>query len=113
MPTTDDFREWLREELAHRGWSSADLARRSNLNKSHISRILRDRLPGTETLVKIAHALRLPADEVLRRAGHTTIARGTVKGQEELLSYFADMTSADRKRLIAIARTFVLERTED
>lgn len=68
METT--FVEWLQGELNQRGWSQADLARRSHVTQTHISRIMSEmRRPGPDALMNIAHALRVPPDEAFRRAG--------------------------------------------
>lgn len=114
MPNYEDFRAWLHDELAHRRWNLAELARRSKVTLSHLSRIMSgERLPGIETLVKIAVGLHLPVEDVLLHAGVTPTPRGAVEGQGELLRYFAEMTAADRKRLLDIARTFTIGRSEE
>ncbi|MHB9134608.1 MAG: helix-turn-helix domain-containing protein [Armatimonadota bacterium] len=114
MSNYEHFRLWLRQELEHRRWNLAELSRRSKVTIGHLSRIMSgERVPGIETLVKIAVALHLPAEEVLRHAGLATTPRGAVEGQEELQRYFAEMTPADRKRLLTIARAFVVEQTAE
>lgn len=70
MTTNIDFTEWLTNELTVKGWDQAELSRRSGITTAHISRIMTgQRHPGTEALSGIAHALRLPAEDLFRRAG--------------------------------------------
>jgi transcriptional regulator with XRE-family HTH domain len=67
---TVDFVNWLEVELRNRDWRPADLARKANLDKSVVSRILNsERRPEPETLIAIARALRLPPEQVFRVAG--------------------------------------------
>lgn len=66
----DHFSEWLREQLKIRGWDQAELARRSGITPGQISRIITAmRQPGPDAVNGIATALRVPAEEVMRRAG--------------------------------------------
>lgn len=68
--STLDFPEWLNDELQQRGWTQADLARKSGLTTAGISRILSgQRDPGPEALIAIAEALKLPPEHVFRKAG--------------------------------------------
>lgn len=67
---TEDFREWLNNEIKLRGFSLAELARLSGVSKGAISNILNGhRNPTAESLEGIAHALGLPAETVYRKAG--------------------------------------------
>lgn len=66
----DAFRQWLTDELYERNWSQTELARRSNLDRTYISRVLSgDRNPGLDFYRRIARALRLPVTTVLAAAG--------------------------------------------
>ena len=66
-----DFSSWLQNELEKRGWSQADLARMSGLNRQVISTYInRQRTkPDSEMLNAIARALRLPSRVVFEAAG--------------------------------------------
>ena len=67
---TPEFSVWLQAELEHRGWDQAELARRSEVTPAQISRILsQTRRPGPDACLAIARALRVPPEEVFRRAG--------------------------------------------
>ena len=66
----DDFVDWLYAELADRGWSNSELARRVGVTPSAMSRITnRQTQPSFETCIGIAQALGYPPEQVLRKAG--------------------------------------------
>ena len=68
--STVDFAEWLLAELELRKISAADLARKSEISKATISRILkREREAKPETLAAIARGLKLPKESVYQKAG--------------------------------------------
>lgn len=68
----DNFRLWLSEELAKRGWSQSELARRSHITQASISDIINGKqMPGDRAAVAIAHAFGYPLEEVRYRAGLT------------------------------------------
>ncbi|PKN93963.1 MAG: hypothetical protein CVU44_06055 [Chloroflexi bacterium HGW-Chloroflexi-6] len=70
MLSMESFSGWLLRELKVRDMSQSDLARIAGLGSGTISNIVSgNRKVGQETLVKIAHALRLPDETVFRAAG--------------------------------------------
>lgn len=70
MTDTLSFSDWIQAELDIRGWDQAELARRSQISDSHISRLVSGgRKPGQESVKAIARALRLPPEDVMRQAG--------------------------------------------
>lgn len=53
-----DFSLWLQEQISTREWKPTDLAKRSRISDTAVSRILRgERKPDTDTLLSFAHAL--------------------------------------------------------
>lgn len=67
---TGDFVDWLYAELAARGWSNSELARRVGVTASAMSRITNRQVQASfETCVGIAQALGYPPEMVLRKAG--------------------------------------------
>lgn len=67
---TNEFTEWLEKELRNRGWRPADLAHRARVNTGTISNILNGfRRAGPDVCLAIARALKVPPEEVFRRAG--------------------------------------------
>ena len=66
-----NFSDWLLKEMNKRGWSQADLARASGLNRQSVSDYvnLRRTNPEPEALVSLANAFKLPPETVFRAAG--------------------------------------------
>ena len=70
MQNMNDLIPWILRELQERGWSQAELARRSGISAAGVSQILSEqRLPTPDFCIAIARALRIPPEDVLRRAG--------------------------------------------
>lgn len=66
----EEFAHWLEYELKKRGWSPSELARRSRLGNSTITRILnRTRNAGPDVCTAIAQALGEPPEKIFRLAG--------------------------------------------
>lgn len=71
-PMTDDtFGDWLRVQMARRGFSQTELAERVGTTQSVVSRWVRnERVPDPSSCDRIADALGLDIDVVLAAAGH-------------------------------------------
>jgi transcriptional regulator with XRE-family HTH domain len=66
----ESLKEFLDDEMKKRGWKQADLARAANLDSAVISNIYNGRRKmGDETGRAIANALRIPPEEIFRKAG--------------------------------------------
>jgi transcriptional regulator with XRE-family HTH domain len=86
------FGDWLREELAERGWTQTAFASRLPVSRgveskqSHVSKWLRnERRPSPHSCALIAKALDLPLHEVLVMAGHHELDM-ELTSQHEMLS---------------------------
>lgn len=67
---SDELRVWLSEELEQRHWSHRELARRTGLSQSSVSKTLSgERSASINFCNKIAHALGESPEKVLRLAG--------------------------------------------
>lgn len=60
---------WLTSEMERRGWSNSELARRADVTHTSISRAINGSTPGLDVCTGIAHAFRMPPEQVLRLAG--------------------------------------------
>jgi transcriptional regulator with XRE-family HTH domain len=66
----DRFMSFLAGQLAERGWSQRELARRAGLSQAAVSRVIAgDNRPGLVLCEGIAKALDLPLETVLIEAG--------------------------------------------
>jgi len=108
METT--FSEWLLKELAKRDWSQYELAKRSGVNRSTISRIVNGaRGIGNETLTAIAETLQIPTEEVFRHAG--IIPKRSIRyTRVEEFQYIYDALPPDKQQEVLEYARYVLER---
>ncbi len=64
------FSDWLEKEIEKRGWSMSELARRSNVSRPAISRVVSgERGAGSALCRAIAQAFDMPEEKVFRIAG--------------------------------------------
>ena len=100
-----NFAEWLQVEMDQRGMNATDLSRAAHKDPAIISRILRqERTPASETCLAIATALKIPAEIVLRAAGHLPPLAPPRERQElwDYLFYTAD--PEDQETAITLLR---------
>lgn len=66
-----NFSDWLLEEMNKRGWSQAELARASGLNRQSVSDYVNRRRtnPEPEALVALAQAFKISPVTIFRKAG--------------------------------------------
>lgn len=64
------FSEWLQEQMDRNDWSQTDLAERSGLSPGAIGNLVREeRNPSPDSLIALAHALKISPEEIFRIAG--------------------------------------------
>ena len=65
-----DFVTWLTATIAQRGWTWSELARRATVSPAALSMIISAKnRPGNDLCLRVAKALDLPPEAVLRYAG--------------------------------------------
>ena len=66
-----DFSDWLLGEISKRGWSQADLARASGVNRQSVSDYINRRRtnPDPDVLVSLAKGLHISPVTIFRAAG--------------------------------------------
>ena len=98
------FTDWVQNELNKRNWSHADLARRSGITQTHISRIMSQmRKPGPDALLNIAKAFQIAPEEVMRRAGLLPSSANALLDEQQLLQELhkkIDRLSAEDRQII-------------
>ena len=71
MGTDSAIGDWIRQELAHRDWSAADLARRLGVSSGRISEWSSGRYtPSPASCLRLAEVFAADPDQVLALAGH-------------------------------------------
>ena len=82
----NQFRDWLLEEMRLRKWNQAEVARRTGILPSVISRWMnKDWLPDATSCYKLANAFGVDFNMVLRKAGHDPVENPVATGQHERL----------------------------
>ena len=104
------FSEWLLEELERQDMTQAELSRRAGMSRGAISHmIIGRRKPETETCARIARALQLPLDLVMKKAGHLP-ATSQIESENpylvEISMLFSNLSKTDQRQIVEIVRTF-------
>jgi transcriptional regulator with XRE-family HTH domain len=110
-----EFAEWLQDQLNQRGLTQTDLARRTGIGNSQISRIVRmERGVGPESAKAIARAFGIKPEVVFRKAGLLPPAPEQPTEQSpdilEMIRLYNDLEDADQQEVLAIIRTIVKEK---
>lgn len=102
---TNDFIEWLSNELERRYWTYNELARRADLSSATISLVMTGRRGvGKDFCNGIARAFDIPPVEVFRRAGLLPPAPEPDRRTESMLYLFRRLPVEDQERLLAMMR---------
>jgi transcriptional regulator with XRE-family HTH domain len=97
-----NFAEWLNNEMKTRNMNQVELAQKSGVTTAQISRILSgQRGAEGKTLVAIAKGLRLPAEQVFRKAGLLPPATKSDEETERIIYETADLTEQEKQEVLA------------
>jgi transcriptional regulator with XRE-family HTH domain len=109
---------YLQSEIDQRGWSATDLARKSGITKSNISKLFQNpsRIPQLTTLGKLARALDVPLprlialcgfemepDEGAPDAGQVAILFETMPELRQAVGSWSQLSEEYRRALVAYA----------
>jgi len=99
------FGEWLNEELKKRGLSQYAFGKMIDVPPTHINHLINGRRkPSAEMLETIAKGLKLPQEEIYRRAGILPQAPPKSE-QKEMLNYLFDrFPEKEKKDLLTYMR---------
>lgn len=109
---------WLNTEVARRGWSLRQLARRAGVSHTTIVKMANGiGQPEVKTCQLVAKALAVPEDELLRMAGILPSTAKTLRVRETgaayedsngeldaLLAVWEQLSPADRRRIVDLAQ---------
>ena len=97
----EKLREWLSQELDRLNWSHRELARKSDLSQSIVSKTIRgDRNPSAEFCIKVATALGQPPEKLLRLADILPDTQEDDPTLTELFDSLRNMSSEQRKEVL-------------
>lgn len=104
--------DWLTTELAERGWSMRELARRSGISTAQISDVISGNAnPGVKFCQAIAKGLGVPPTEIFRLAGHlparSNLSLADVPRLQEFVERFARLPRQSQDRIIDAALLLV------
>ena len=106
------FTDWIYREMANRGWTQAQLARRAVLSQPTISMVLnRQKEPGQKFCRGIARAFKLPPEEVFRKAGILPAVPEKTDSAAELVYKFTRLSDDGQELALEFIAT-LLEREE-
>lgn len=98
-----NFGEWLRDELNKKKISQTELAHIIRVTPAQVSRILSgERSTTSETLVEIAHALRLPPEFIFEKAGILPTKHELSPIKRKLAHLAEDLPDSDIEMAIAL-----------
>lgn len=97
---------WIQVELKERGWSQYELARRSGLSRSLISKTVANKIPASANFaVSIAHAFGVTPEKTLRLAGILPPLPESVDGlAAELVEIAQSLPTDKQEELLRFAR---------
>ncbi|MCL4296532.1 MAG: helix-turn-helix domain-containing protein [Anaerolineae bacterium] len=101
-----DLGDWLADELARRGWSHNELARRAGVSQPNVSAIVKGQNPGCDFCIKIAAALSEAPEKVLRLASilPPSPAPDDSPTLQEIVELARSLSPEDRTELLEYAR---------
>ncbi|MGD8243983.1 MAG: helix-turn-helix transcriptional regulator [Anaerolineae bacterium] len=100
-------------ELETRRWSMRELARRTSVSESTISRIVSGkRSPSSRLCRRIAQALHLPPETIFREAGLLPDSGEQAPGVREALYLFKELPEDEQRRILLIMRTLLEEQEQ-
>jgi transcriptional regulator with XRE-family HTH domain len=101
-----NFSDWLSTKMREREWSQSDLARAAGLTRQAISYYLseKSKQPDEFALQRIAHALKLPPEQVYRAAGILPQKPDLDEEIEQIVHEAAKLPKADREEVLAYIR---------
>jgi transcriptional regulator with XRE-family HTH domain len=99
------FSQWLDQRLDERGWSRADLSRRSGISEAALSLLYSGaREPGKKMCAGIADALHLNHDDVFRAAGLLPAKPSDDETVSEIMHISHTLTEENRQDVLDYAR---------
>ncbi|MEW5869069.1 MAG: helix-turn-helix transcriptional regulator [Chloroflexota bacterium] len=102
------FSEWLDYLMKKNGWNQTEMARRANLSRSVIQKIVKRlvKKPDPETCVALANALDVSPVRVFRIAKHLPPATG-IPEMDELEAMMSQLSTERREEVVVLVRSLL------
>lgn len=105
----NNFSEWLQKKLDDKGWQQVDLAKRSGVSTSQISRAMSGQRGLSEySLNRIAAALNVSPEETFRAVGFLQKVGVNKEYQDQLMHLVGQLTDEDKERLLVYIQVVML-----
>ena len=102
----DKLAVWLNDELANKGWSHRELARRAKVSGAMVSAVISgQKRAGWDFCAAIARPLGKTPEEVLRIAGLLESPQGPGYDEEHMLATYRQMSRPQQEFLLSMLRT--------
>lgn len=104
-PKQVEFSVWLQKQMDGRGWGQADLANRAGINRQVVWGYLnRRKKPSEDILIKIANALEIPPQEILRAAGVLPTESNHDAITEAIVHLIGDLDTSTKQDILDYAK---------
>jgi len=101
----ETFGDWLLTAIEDKGWKQAELARRAHIKDATLSRIITgSRQIGPDVAQSIARALKVPPEQVYRKAGLLPPSSPRAEDIEEALWILGGLSARMRLTVLAMLR---------
>ena len=108
MLTTMDrmeLNDWLKVKLANMNWTQLELAKKSGLDPSQISRLIHgDRKPSIDIVIAISKALMLDNDEFMWVMGWRDEKPPKDEEAEKCMSILSQLNEEERQEVLSFAK---------
>jgi len=114
MLSVENFGQWILSELEKRNWSQSDLVRASGISRGTLSNIISGtRGVGQDSVIAIAHALKISPLTLFRQAGLLPSNNGGDVKLDDWEFLLKQMTPEDEAELRQIAEMKIERRKKD
>jgi transcriptional regulator with XRE-family HTH domain len=97
----DKLSIWLNDQLEEHGWSMRELARRAGVSGASISLLISGQMSlSADMSRKLAQALDVPLEEVMRRAGILPPEPPETPSLIEAMRHFARLSKEQQKQMV-------------
>ncbi len=102
-----DFPLWLYQEIARRGWTQNEFARKAGMTSQHISAILSgSSTPGLAFVKKAAPTLGVSREALMRKVGMLEPLPNEVENEKELVNLFRVADQSMRTAVLEMLRSY-------